>query len=64
MRSNLYAVAVFLFAVLMLGTSGAVMVGSITLTEGIWQTVVSMVGGLFFWNLLRLEETRTARKRF
>lgn len=62
MRKKLYAIGVLLCALLMLGTAGAMEVGDITLKEGAWQVGVSVAGALWWWNLLRIEEIRIARR--
>lgn len=59
---TLYAIAVFIFSVLLLGTAGAVEQGMITFGEALWQIGISMAAGLWFWNLLRIEENRSCRK--
>lgn len=64
MKKNLYAIAVLVFSIFLFGTAGAMELNVITFEEGCWQIAVSMVSALWFWNLLRIEETRQARRRF
>lgn len=62
MKKNLYAIGVLLSALLMLGGAGSIEMGSLTYEEGLWQIVISMASGLWWWNLLRIEENRTCRR--
>lgn len=64
MKIKLYAIGVLLCAILLLGTAGAMELGNLTFNEGLWQIAISVTGGLWLWNLLRIEETRAAKKRF
>ena len=60
-KERLYATAILIYAVIILGTGGAYECNNITLCESVYQIVVLMVGGLWWWNLIRIEETRAAR---
>ena len=62
-KERLYAVAILIYAIMILGTAGAYECDNITLWESIYQITVLMVGGLFWWNLIRIEETRAAISR-
>lgn len=61
-RERLYAVGILLMAVMMFGTVGALECDTITISQGCWQIVWSLIGGLVFWNGIRLEETRMCRR--
>lgn len=60
-RSKLYLIAVLISAIFNIGTAGALELEKITLFEACWQIGFGLAMGLWFWNLLRLEETRAAR---
>lgn len=60
-RERLYIIGFILCGIMLLGTAGAAEIDSITMGEAIWQICVSTIGGLWFWNLIRIEETRACR---
>lgn len=62
-KERLYAVAILIYAIMILGTTGAYECNNITLWESIYQIAVLTFGGLFWWNLIRIEETRAAISR-
>lgn len=64
MKRAIYAIVILLCSLLMLGTAGAMENNSIGFYQGCIQIVSGMIVGLFFWNLLRIEENRAAHKRF
>lgn len=61
-KKTLYAIAVLCNAILMLGGAGSIELNALTYEEGLWQIVLSMISGLWWWNLLRIEENRSCRK--
>lgn len=63
MKEKIYAFGILAFAILLLGTQGAVFTDNLTFGEGVWQTIISSVAILWLWNLIKLEETRAARRR-
>jgi hypothetical protein len=60
-RERLYIIGFILCGIMLLGTAGAAEIDSITMGEAIWQICVSTIGGLWFWNMIRIEETRACR---
>lgn len=60
-RERLYIIGFILCGIMLLGTAGAADVDSITLGEAVWQISVCTIGGFWFWNLIRIEETRACR---
>ena len=61
-KETLYAIAIAIYAIMILGTGGAYECGNITLWESIYQIFVLLLGCLLWWNLIRIEETRTAHE--
>lgn len=62
MKTKLYMVAEFIFGIMLLGTVGAAERGVISFEDACWQIVVLLIGGLWFLNLLRIEEIREVRR--
>ena len=62
-RGRLYFVAVLLFILVLVATAIETRSGFISVYDACWQIIVSMLGGLWFWNLLRIETLRAARRR-
>jgi len=62
-RSKLYFVAVMVFTILLMITAVQTHTGVMSIYDACWQIVVSVLGSLWFWNLLRIEMTRSARRR-
>ena len=62
MKKTLYAVAILLAGVLMLGTAGALEQDLIPLWMGAWQMAWSLFLGLWGWFFLALEEHRAAHR--
>ena len=60
-RERIYAVGCLLAAILLFGTVGGLECDTITIEQGIWQTIWSLILGLWCCNGIRLEETRAAR---
>ena len=60
-RERLYIIGFIVCAIALLGTPGALETDGITTGEAIWQISVLTIGGLWFWNLIRIEETRACR---
>lgn len=60
-RERIYAVGCLLAAVLLFGTVGGLDCDTISIEHGIWQTIWSLILGLWCCNGIRLEETRAAR---
>ena len=60
-RERLYIIGFVLCFIMLPGTAGAAEIDSITMGEAIWQICVSTIGGLWFWNMIRIEETRACR---
>ena len=63
-KKGLYAIAVLIAGLIILGTSGADMLGSLTFFECVWQIFCGMILGLLGCYGLALEETRAARKMY
>lgn len=61
-RERIYAVGCFLAAVLLFGTVGGLDCDTISIEQGIWQTIWAFILGLWCCNGIRLEETRAARR--
>lgn len=59
-KKRLYVIGIALFAIVILGTPGALELCNITIMECLWQITVSLIGWIFFWDLLRLEFERAA----
>lgn len=57
-----YVLSEILAIVMILGTAGAGTIGAITFGEACWQLACSWILGLGAFLLIRLEETRAARK--
>jgi hypothetical protein len=57
-REKLYIIGCILAAILLFGTVGGLDCNTISLEQGIWQTVWSMILGLWCFNGIRLEENR------
>lgn len=62
-RERIYVIGCLLMAVVMIGTFGAVERDLLTFGQGCWQTICTLIGGLICWNGIRLEESRTCRRR-
>lgn len=60
-RERIYAVGCLLASILLFGTVGGLDCDTISIEQGIWQTIWSLILGLWCWNGIRLEETRAAR---
>lgn len=60
-RERIYAVGCLLAAVLLFGTVGGLECDTISIEQGIWQAIWSLILGLWCCNGVRLEETRAAR---
>ena len=60
-RERIYAVGCLLAAILLFGIVGGLDCDTITIEQGIWQTIWSLILGLWCCNGIRLEETRAAR---
>lgn len=60
-RERIYAVGCLLAAILLFGTVGGLDCDTITIEQGIWQTIWSLILELWCCNGIRLEETRAAR---
>ena len=61
-KERIYAVGCLLAGILLFGSICAVEHDIISLTQGIWQIVCSMILGLFCSYGIYLEETRTAKR--
>lgn len=61
-RERIYAVGCLLAAILLFGTVGGLDCDTITIEQGIWQTIWSLILGLWCCNGIRLEETRAAKR--
>ena len=61
-RERIYAVGCLLAAVLLFGTVGGLDCDTISIEQGIWQTIWGLILGLWCFNGIRLEETRAARR--
>ena len=59
-KERLYVIAICIYAIMLLGTAGAYEHGNMTFLESLYQIGVLTAGGLWFWNLIRIEETRAA----
>jgi hypothetical protein len=62
-RGKIYFTAVLLFIVVLVMSTFETRAGYATVYDLCWQIIVSTIGGLWFWNLLRIEMIRTARRR-
>ena len=62
-RKTLYIVALIIHAVLLLGTFGAIECDYLTISGAMWQIIILFAGAFWWWNLIRIEETRAARSR-
>ena len=62
-RERIYAVGCLLASILLFGTVGGLDCDTISIEQGIWQTIWSLILGLWCYNGVRLEETRAARSR-
>ena len=62
-KERLYAIAILIYAIMILGTAGAYEYGNLTFWQSAYQIGVFMIGCLWFWNLIRIEETRAAISR-
>lgn len=62
-KERLYALAVLIYVLMILGTVGAYDFGSMTFGELAYQIGILAVGGIWWWYLIRLEETRAATSR-
>ena len=60
-REKLYIIGCILAAILLFGTVGGIDHDVISLDQGIWQTIWSLILGLWCCNGIRMEETRAAR---
>lgn len=61
-KRKLYAAAILIYAVIIMGTFGAYECGNMTFGWMAWQIVILIAGILWFWNLIRIEDTRAARR--
>lgn len=62
-KERLYVIAILIYVIVILGTGGAYECNNITLGESMYQIFVLLLGGLWWWNLIRIEETRAAKPR-
>ena len=60
-REKLYIIGCILAAVMIFGTIGGLDCDTISIEQGIWQTIWSLILWLWCCNGIRLEETRAAR---
>lgn len=60
-RERIYAVGCILASILLFGTVGGLECDTISIEQGIWQAIWSLILGLWCCNGVRLEETRAAR---
>ena len=63
-KERLYAIGCLLAGILMFGTAGAMENNIITFVQGVWQIIWAIILGLWCCNGIRLEETRSARRRW
>ena len=61
-RKTMFAIAVLLAGILMLGSCGALDCDTITFGVGCWQILWSMILGMFGWYGLVVEENSAARR--
>lgn len=61
-KRKLYTAAILIYAVIIMGTFGAYECGNMTFGWMAWQIVILIAGILWFWNLIRIEDTRAARR--
>lgn len=62
-KAKLYFAAVMAFIVTLAATALCTNAGIMTIYDACWQTIVCVLSGLWFWNLMRIEITREARRR-
>ena len=60
-RKRIYAVGCLLASILLFGTVGGLDCDTISIEQGIWQTICALILGLWCCNGIRLEETRAVR---
>lgn len=60
-KKRMYIIAVVVSLLMVVVTGIMAMLDMLTFIEVLWQVDWSLAMGLFFWNLLRLEVTRSAR---
>lgn len=60
-RERIYVVGCLLASILLFGTVGGLECDTISIEQGIWQAIWSLILGLWCCNGVRLEETRAAR---
>ena len=63
MKIKLYVLGCLMSLILLIGSAGAITVNKIPFWQGAWQMGCAMILGLWCFNGIRLEETRTARSR-
>lgn len=59
-KEFLYAAGIVIYVIFIFGSAFAYDYGNITLWETVYQIFVLLAGGLWWWNLIRIEETRAA----
>lgn len=59
---KIYIIGALMAVAMVIGTSGSLEIGAVTLREGGWQMLCAVVLALWMCNGIRLEETRAARR--
>ena len=63
MRIKLYEFGMWMSVAMLIGTAIGIWVAGTCFREALWQLFVTEVSFFWWWNLVRIEEYRTARRR-
>jgi len=59
-KRNIYIILVAVSVIVFFGSFGAIDTGIISVKQGVWQIVISLLSCIWFGNLLRIETNRIA----
>ena len=59
-KHNIYIILVAVSVIVLFGSFGAIDTGIISVKQGVWQIVISLLSCIWFGNLLRIETNRIA----
>lgn len=61
-KKTIYLIAIIVFGIAILGTVGALQMGALRYSDACYQSIVLILGSLWFWNLIRIEDIRESRR--